>query len=332
MSGQYNTYLSDTNRERLKGIHDKKTSSPEVVARIIAKSINKKIVNYDRILNGEVNEVYNVELEDGSEVIIRIGHDKDQGFEAETWAIKQAKKADVPVANVLAIGVESEAEKTLHYSIQEKLRGKRFDTLLWAEQISPERAQAITKQAGEILARIHSITATSGYGNTNLQGQGKFANAEAWVKAQLGKRDYFKMLFAANNLGPDILDAVLAKIEEASTLLTSHPHLLHSDYGPKHIFVGDDDVITGIIDFEDVESGDSAMDFASWDYWFRDKLPTEWLTAGYQRVASLGNRFSERLTVAQLHELLDLLDYYTNRAPAPEEATRASEVIKQLVA
>ncbi len=332
MSVQFNAYISELNRERLQGIHSKKTSTPEVIARIVAKGIGKKPVDFDHILIGEVNEVYAVTLDDGSEIILRVGHKKDQGFETETWAIEQAKKAGVPVANILAIGVETKGEKILRYSIQEKLKGKRFDTLLWTDQISPKRAQTITEQAGEVLARIHSITATSGYGSINQKGKGKFANTEAWVKAQLKKRDYFKTLFDANGLDPDILNAVFTKIEEAPALLTSQPRLLHSDYGPKHIFVGNDDVITGIIDFEDVESGDIAMDFASWDYWFKDTLPTQWLKAGYQGIASLGDRFNGRLIVAQLHELLDLLDYYTNRAPDAEEAAKASRAIKKLVA
>lgn|SRR5487761_1208625 len=330
MSGQFNDYHNEDARIRLQKIHDKRTSSSETIEAIIAKGINRKLSSYDRIINGEVNEVYAVTLDDNSEIILRIGHIVDHSFEAETWAISQSKMAGVPVANILAIGTLEVADKPLHYSIQEKLNGKRFDTLLWSDRIPTDKARKITEQAGEILARIHNVSSTTGYGSIDENGHGRFPNVSEWVKSHLDKQADYEELFAKHNLTPSTLKVVLAKLKEAEELFGT-PHLLHCDFGPKHLFVDENDNITGVIDFERAESGDIALDFASWDYWFSTSVPTKWLYDGYQRVASLGDNFTERLKVVQLHELLHLLNYYTNVAPAPEAATSGAAKIRELV-
>lgn len=331
MNTQFNDYSDQTARDRLKALHEKKTSEPEVVSTIIAETIRRKITSYDRILNGEVNEVYTITLEDNTKVILRIGHIPGRSFEAETWAIERAKDAGVPVANILAIGTLNGADKPSHYSIQEMLKGKRFDSMLWEDRIAPERAQAITQQAGEILARLHSITATTGYGNIDERGKGKYPNVMAWIQAHLDKQGIYEELFTQQNLPSSMLEAVFAKLQEAETLFDPAPHLLHMDYGPKHIFVGEDDKVTGIIDFEGAEGGDIALDFASWEYWFSKSVPTEWLYEGYKKISKLGDNFNERLRIAQLHELLDLLNYYTNVGPAPEAAAAGAVAIKKLI-
>lgn len=330
MSGQFNDYHNEDARLRLQKIHEKRTSSPEVIATVVAEGISRKPTKYERIINGEVNEVYAVTLDNAKEIILRIGHIADHSFGAETWAIAQSKKAGVPVANILAIGTVKAADKPLHYSIQEKLRGRRFDTLLWSDRIPADRAQKITEQAGEVLARIHSVNSTTGYGSIDENGHGQFPNISDWVKSHLDKRAEYEKLFTEHNLTPSTLQAVLDKLKRAEALFGA-PHLLHCDYGPKHLFVDENDKITGVIDFERAESGDIALDFASWDYWFSTSVPTKWLYDGYQRVSSLGDNFAERLKVVQLHELLHLLNYYTNDAPAPGAATSGAARIKELV-
>jgi aminoglycoside phosphotransferase (APT) family kinase protein len=325
-----NDYLDESNKKRLQDIHSKRTSSSETIKAIMQQAIGKEAASYDRIVAGEVNEVYMLHFQNGDDVVLRIGHNKDRTFEAETWAIEQAGKAGVPVAKVLAIGTITSDGKELNYSVQEKITGIRFDTLLWTDQIETGRAQKITEQAGEILAKIHSVK-TSGYGGINEHGQGPFPAAQSWVQFHIDLQTTYERLFRHHKMNSSTYDEVIAKLQTATQLFTQHPHLLHIDYGPKHILVGDHDEITGIIDFERAESGDSAMDFASWHFWFDKVVPTQWLYNGYERVSSLGEDFESRLQLAKLHELLHLLRYYTDVSPAPDAAASAARDITHII-
>lgn len=326
-----NDYNDDEKRRRLNDIHRKRTSSDATIQAIVKQVLNKQATSYDRIIAGEVNEVYMLHFKDDNDLILRIGHNEGQTFEPETWAIKRAGEAGVPVAKILAIGTIKGDDKQLSYSLQEKIPGKRFDTLLWTERIEPSRAQRITERAGEVLARIHSVIATSGYGNINELGQGQFATIADWLHVHVAMKPEYERLFKLHNMADNTFDLVVTKLQTATQFFDSQPHLLHADFGPKHIFVDDDDNITGVIDFERAESGDIATDFASWHFWFDKTVPTQWLYDGYERVASLGDNFEERLQIVKLNELLHLLRYYTDIAPIDSAADDSARNIERII-
>jgi aminoglycoside phosphotransferase (APT) family kinase protein len=326
-----NDYNDDEKQQRLNEIHSKRTSSEDTIQAIVNKALNKQALGYDRIIAGEVNEVYLLHFQDSDDLILRIGHNESRTFASETWAIEQAGKAGVPVAKILATDTIQSDGKLLSYSLQEKILGERFDTLLWTKQIEPSRAQRITERAGEVLAKIHSVTTTSGYGNINEQGKGQFATLDDWVQSHAAKQEEYERLFKLHNMNDSTFEAVIAKLRTATDCFDKNPHLLHVDYGPKHIFVDESDNITGVIDFERAESGDIATDFASWDFWFNTMVPTQWLYDGYQRISSLGKNFDTRLEIVKLNELLHLLRYYTDVAPIAEAATNSARDIEKIV-
>lgn len=326
-----NDYNDDEKQQRLNDIHSKRTSSADTIQGIATQTLDKHASGYDRIIAGEVNEVYLLHFHDSDDLILRIGHNEDRTFASETWAIEQAGKAGVPVAKILATGIFMGDNKQLSYSLQEKLVGERFDTLLWTKQIEPARAQRITENAGEVLAKIHSVTATTGYGNINEHGKGQFSTLQDWVQSHLAKKPDYERLFKLHGMADGTFDAVIAKLQTSTEFFAPKPHLLHVDFGPKHIFVDDDDNITGVIDFERAESGDIATDFASWDFWFNTMVPTDWLYEGYKRVSSLGDNFEARLQLVKLNELLHLLRYYTDVAPIGNAADDSARDIERII-
>ncbi|HSX31303.1 MAG TPA: phosphotransferase [Candidatus Saccharimonadales bacterium] len=316
--------------QRLKKMHAKRTSDDQTLKAIVSKAIGKGLASYKRIISGEVNEVYEATLTNGTNIILRIGHIENKSFESETWAIEQSRRAGVPHAQVLAIGEITTDGRTLYYSLQEKLTGKRFDDLLWGERITPERAERITQNAGEALARLHSVR-TKGYGYIRPGGQGQFVDMNAWVHSHLEKREIYGKLFGQHNLTAADLAATFTRLEDAKNIFAEPPHLLHGDFGPKHIFVDDSDEITGIIDLEQASSGDMVLDLAGWQFWFKESVPIDWLLAGYSRAGNVGDNFEARMNLAQLHATLGLLDYYTNVSPVPQCANDAAKVIKDLI-
>jgi aminoglycoside phosphotransferase (APT) family kinase protein len=326
-----NEYNDDEKQQRLNEIHSKRTSNENTIQVIVKQALDKQASTYDRIIAGEVNEVYMLHFEDREDLVLRIGHNESRTFAPETWAIEQAGKAGVPVAKIVATDTIQSEGKQLSYSLQEKILGERFDNLLWTKQIEPERAQLITERAGEVLAKIHSVSGTTGYGNINEQGQGQFATLDDWIQSYITKEADYKRLFKLHNMSESTFDAVVSKLVTAKQLFDSRPHLLHVDFGPKHIFVDDNDNISGVIDFERAETGDIATDFASWHFWFDKLVPTKWLYDGYQRISSLGDNFEARLQIVKLKELLHLIRYYTDVAPISKAADDSARDIERII-
>ena len=305
-------------------------SNLTALSSIIATGIGKKAIGYERLLEGEVNEVYIAHLDDAPDAILRISHN-GRGFEVETWAIQQTRLAGVPAPNVLAIGSLEGSDKTIYYSIQEMLPGRGFDTLLWVDGIPPDRVKKITQQAGEMLARIHSAAPAPGYGSMNSPERGQYPDALAWVQAQTSRRDYLISVFEQNELSSDVLGAVLDKIDGAAGLLDPNPRLLHCDYGPKHLFVDEDDNICGVIDFGECGGGDTATDAACWDFWFHKSSPAKYVYEGYERGRPLGDNFKMRLEACRLYLHIDDLEYYTHIAPVPDIAKRIADELRSII-
>ena len=87
------------------------------------------------------------------------------------------------------------------------------------------------------------------------------------------------------------------------------PHLLHGDYGPKHILV-EDGHITGILDFENAKSGDPMHDFVWWSYFGKNRPPLEWLKEGYAKALELPGDFELKLRLGRLRLGMDMIWYY----------------------
>lgn len=324
-----NEYHDEETSKRLAQMHENRTSSPETVAAIVREGISKDIVDYDRIVRGEVNEVLAVRLEDADDVILRIARRKTNKFEAEAWAMEQSAKAGVPVPKLYAVGTFDSADRQIYYSIQQKLVGNTFDNMLYVEHISQERARTITEQAGELLARIHSVE-TEGYGRIDQDGKGVYQTEKDHFGHRTDKKEIYEKIFAELGLDQELFDRVSAELDKADTIFES-PHLIHHDYGPKHLFIDENDKITGVIDFEDVMSGDPTVDFSNWQFWFEKETPLEWLLAGYQRIRSLGANYEERFKVAQLYRMVSLMNYYVNKAPFPKWAQAGANRIKEIM-
>ena len=64
-----NDYLDDANQQRLHDIHRKRTSSAQTIGAIVQQAMGRVSVGYDRIIAGEVNEVYMLHFERGDDIV-----------------------------------------------------------------------------------------------------------------------------------------------------------------------------------------------------------------------------------------------------------------------
>ena len=95
--------MTEGYEKHLAELHAKQTVPAEVLDDILRVVSSAPVVAKQRIIAGEINEVYDVEFADGVHVIVRISHDEDQPFEQEQWAIRECALRGVPVPEVLGV-------------------------------------------------------------------------------------------------------------------------------------------------------------------------------------------------------------------------------------
>ncbi len=289
--------------------HAKFSVNPSVIEDAVRKAIGKEIKENKRIIAGEVNEVYDVQTENQN-VIVRISREDENGFITEKWAIDAVRKAGVPVPEVLLIDEAEDKDRKVWVAVETKLQGCPLDEI---GNLSEADIKRIVEDAGKILAYIHSVVPQK-FGSLSKEGVGNDYTWESYMLGPLGERRIEGLLKSAERAEvPRIqIDSALNVLKENSDIYKNvTPHLLHGDYGPKHILV-DKGIITGIIDFENCKSGDCVYDFSWWRYFGKNRPSIEGLRNGYERVSRLPDDFEKRLMLGKLRLGMDMVWYYEN--------------------
>ncbi|HAV14834.1 MAG TPA: hypothetical protein DCX25_00675 [Candidatus Pacebacteria bacterium] len=270
---------------------------------VVHRATGSEVVHKQKVILGEVNEVYAITLRNGKHIVARISRSEKPRFLAEKWAINQVKKIGVLAPEILLVTSVQHGDEKLTFSIETALLGTPLSTIQDHVQVLK-----FVRKAGAILAKIHSVK-TRGYGGLNRFGKGKY---NTWFEYMMeAKRDRDLAVEAAEHMGieADKIDKVIRTLEDHQALFDVSPQLLHSDFSTKHILVNGDK-ITGIIDFENCRSGDPMWDFAWWDYFFGRDLSVDILRAGYEQVAPVIAEFGKKLFLYRLRMGLSFIQYY----------------------
>lgn len=310
----YKKYLAD--------LHSQLTTPDEIIFDAVKEATNKTVINKNKIIAGEANEVYDVELSDNSHVIIRISRAEKQEFEQERWAIEKCREIGIPVPKILNLKHISFENKPLHICVQEKLEGEPLERGgINFHSFSEERKKKIIFQTGEILSKIHSIK-TVGFGKLNESGKGSFTTFPELMREHVNQEKDYLSIAKDINFDLTAMKKIFRILKEKSDLFPDmEPVLNHNDFGPKHIMVKDDK-ITGILDFGEVSGHSPVNDFAKWDYWFSDEIPLDWLKRGYSNKTLFDDHFDEILHWIRLNNGLGVLWWYhsKNYSEAVEKA------------
>ena len=275
----------------------------------VRKATHQGISNIKRLMRGEANEVYDITLNQGQQIIVRISHNRYGSFGKEGWAMEQCKKNGIPVPNVLMIEDDETKEKFRSICILEKLKGQPLLKRVEDKTISPEDLNLILKNVGTLLSQIHSIP-TRKFGWLNEHGESIFATWDQYVLRRSEKIDRYKEVIQKISLEPSLVDKAFALlIKNREHYSSVKPVLLHGDLGYEHIFV-DGTTITGIIDWGNTLSGDPAHDFAWWNFFHDSDNTGTILLDGYQIAKKTATDFQIRQMLCQLYLSLDFLDYY----------------------
>jgi aminoglycoside phosphotransferase (APT) family kinase protein len=285
-------------------------STPQFIDSVVSKATGSRIKNNKRLMVGETNEVYDVQTEENQSVIVRVAHYDWGSFKKEKWAFEESGKKGVPVPKVLLVEDSTDGGKFTSVCVLSKLPGHPLDQ---REVTSPDEDRkylsGIIRKAGSILSKLHQVE-TIGFGEINENGQGEFETFYDSLVSSLLDTERLDKVITHNNLPPNLFNKAMQILKSHQDILTAiKPHLLHGDYGPKHIMV-DGDQITGILDFGNARSGDPALDFAWWDSWYNDQTPTKWLMEGYENKDIFGSDFEDRFQLSKISINIDLLVYY----------------------
>lgn len=317
-------YLMEKQQQQLQRTHATDTNA---LNKIVQKAMGTPIEQITRINKGQSNEVYCIDLKDGS-FVLRIAKGIDyEIFAVERWAMQEVSRHGVPVAAILAQGSVVERDEVIYYQVQEKLTGEPMDSLLAQGKVGRNRSARLTEQAGELLAAIHAVS-PFGWGRITRPGHGIYGSFENWLLAlQEDAEKFDKALAQFNSSGVPRFEDVWQELRYLESFAVRTPVLLHYDLTPDHIFV-DSDSITGVIDWGAVHSGDPVRDLVRWNYWDDYECSIDWLATTYGQSLVTSQGFEERLKLARIVDALLLLDSSTYKKPDVADARHAALVIR----
>jgi len=153
------------------------TTNTNTLNEIVQKAMGTHIEQVTRINKGQSNEVYFIDLKDGS-FVLRIAKGLDYDiFAIERWAMQEVSRRGVPVAAILVQGSVVERDEVISYQVQEKLTGEPMDSLLAQGKVGRDRSERLTEQASKLLAAIHAVS-TFGWGRITKPNHGTYGSFE----------------------------------------------------------------------------------------------------------------------------------------------------------
>lgn len=300
----YDTYLYS--------VHAKLVTPDEIIQEVVKEGTAHDVFDKKRIIAGEVNEVYDITLTNNNHVILRISRSDYPDFIQEQWAIEKVKKIGVPVPEIILVKhLNIEAEK-LSLCLMTKIDGEPLERGgIDFNSLSKEIQKNYIVNEGEILSKIHSIK-TQGYGGIRGEGTTEFATSDNIIDDILYRKERMYAIAEKENLDRTRIDKAMTIVEQfRQSYAKTSTYLNHGDYSHKHFMVNDEKIVA-ILDWGGVRSDTPIHDFAWWDYWFGQDIPTAWLKEGYQNKTLFDNNFEDTLHILRIMKGIEIIDWYSS--------------------
>lgn len=298
--------------------------------------------------SGKVNPI--IFVNDRYVIKVNVRDPQDPKLRREAYCMQQLKKAQVPVPELIALD-ESRTLLSYDFLIMTKIKGKEIHAN-W-QHLNSTQKEKLGTEAGFWLAKIHQIQVAH-YGqmgvekldflsqNTVNKGQkiDKIANIpplvaspfyNSWKMVIVAKMEAALKVCATHQLfTPSVRDLFLKKIMQYAPVLetVTTPFLVHNDYHFGNLLFQNDQ-ITGIIDFEWAQGGDTDFDF-------RDPLTFAdgWraLEKSYFSLRPRHPFFKEKMKLYQLLlyvQLSELAAQHWGNQAQQKYVVKATELLKQ---
>jgi aminoglycoside phosphotransferase (APT) family kinase protein len=296
-------------------LHSKKPETPDsLIEDAIERAAGSAVVEKSEIAIGQINEVYSVKTEDGQEAIIRIFHGETSKFETDRWALEQCREAGVPVPEVRLVETRDHDGRPLHICVQSKIEGRGLNEI--PDILAPEKNSELIDllhQTGEVLTKIHSIP-TQGFGRLDKNGKGKYGSIRELL-IQEGEYSMQEALAAQNEIVFDtqVLTAGYEILKrEAVNYPDISPRLIHNDFAPQHILINNN-IISGIIDFDNANGGDPVYEFSRWRFAYDQQYPLKHIQEAYGNKEVFENDFNKKDAIWKIYRCLHSLRFNIKR-------------------
>jgi aminoglycoside phosphotransferase (APT) family kinase protein len=291
------------------------TTPRPIIDSVVRSICGREVERAVRLTGGGVNETYCVELSNDVAVVVRIGREPVPWFTDEEHHMAQARDVGVPTTEVLGVEHVDHDGELLSFSIQRLVPGRSLDEL--AGELPASDLERLVMDAGELLARVHSVVPDRGIRHELQPPNDRFV-------ARVAR-------FVAQALGP----AAATVVERGADLLREEvmtrpaPPMLslaHSDWLPKHLLI-DDGTIVGVIDWERAGPASPAFDLARWEVSAGDRPhhSSNLLRRGYARVTDPDSADAGWVPAFAIDWALEKLGW-KNPAP-PAQQRRCVDVI-----
>lgn len=220
-----------------------------------------RIMQYEKIVRGYDNEVYDVQTQDGANLIVRIARYGDSSFASEAWAMDQCRQHNAPVPLVYFVGDITVADQQLQGMITQKSQGVALPTLL--DDLNETQTQTVLYNAGQVLKKINSIP-VDGFYKRHEDGNWDFASWDRISASTLEDRIAEKDLILQTSISVEEFGFLIAQLRDyLDRYHYDHAVLCHADYLPEHIFVDPGTLeVRDIIDFGEFQGGPYILDLA----------------------------------------------------------------------
>jgi aminoglycoside phosphotransferase (APT) family kinase protein len=297
--------MADDHQEFLNKLHGTMITSPEVINSITVEATGNPIDTKKRIIAGEVNEVWEVSVQNGNDIIVRISHGEEPGFETERWAMEQVRKRGVPTPEVLLIKKITDAGISKTICVETKIDGIPISKI----SLDDESQTAFSSQIASVLEKIHRIN-LEGFSNLGADGSTELITFAQYISDTINQKDELLGFARKANIPPEHVEKAVLQLQQNHNLykIVVQPTLTHGDFGADHILFKDQ-VISGIIDMENAKGVHISYDLAWWDYYWRSKIPTKMII---ENLINPPIYLEELINVQGLRLSLRLLKYYFN--------------------
>lgn len=230
------------------------TTSRTIIDSVVRSVSGRDVECLVPLSGGGMNETYRADLAADGPVVVRIARQSTPWFVDEAHLMGRARAVGVPTAEVLGLEHVDHDGELLSFSIQQYLPGRSLDELMGG--LPAADVERLTVDAGEILARVHSVTPDAGRG---IQHALRLPEETAVPRIL--------------RIVTDTLDSSAAQVVERGAdflrrVVTTTPppavSLAQGDFLPKNLLIHDG-TLTGVIDWEFAGPASPAFDLARWE-------------------------------------------------------------------
>ena len=242
---------------------------------LVGEVATAPVVDIRRVVAGEQNEVYDVTLDRARSLILRISHGGSESHAREAWVIGQCVARGIPAPRIRSHRRVSVAGEGRSVIVMDKLPGDRLSEVDLA-QLDLRR---LLSDLGGWLRELHSIP-VQGFGYLDGFGVGKHETLDDWLTGFQDEGRVFEEAGRSVGMEAATIRSWAGELLDSFRAVPPRVTLLHNDLLANHVLVSEGH-LSGVIDFGEVAAEPAAGEFAKWDFHEGERLPVQWIQAGY---------------------------------------------------